>query len=210
MFDKYAKENSILKKKNNEIWLAYCGTIGRSYDLSVVIDALKILKNEKIRFIVMGDGPQIDEYKAYANEKRINATFVGRLPYNQMCSLLTACDITINPIMHKAAQSIINKHADYSASGLPVVSTQENDEYRCLVDEYKMGFNCKNGDVEDLAAKINLLVEDKELRSRMGKNSRRCAEEQFDRNNSYKLVEEKILASCRGGEPCKVNTVLRD
>lgn len=55
--------------------------------------------------------------------------------YPEMCGRLVACYIAVNPITHGAAQSIINKHGDYAASGLPVVNTQECEEYRNLVGE---------------------------------------------------------------------------
>lgn len=192
-FDRYAAENPILEKKDGEIWLAYCGTLGSSYDLTCVIDAIAELDDERIRFIVMGDGPRKEEFENYARQKKIHAEFVGRLTYNAMCSLLSACDITVNPIAHMAAQSIINKHADYAASGKPVVSTQESNEYRKLIEQYQMGFNCRNNDSSDLAEKIKILVNDENMRHRMGHNARRCAEERFDRKMSYQQLTEMIL-----------------
>ena len=192
-FDRYAAENPVLEKKKDETWLAYCGTLGSSYDLTCVIDALQTLNNPCLQFIVMGDGPKLEEFKDYAKSKNVRAVFVGRLQYNAMCSLLSACDITVNPIAHMAAQSIINKHADYASSGKPVVSTQESSEYRKLIEVYNMGFNCKNNDALDLAEKLKRLVEDQTLRLEMGKNARRCAEELFDRSTAYKLIEEQIL-----------------
>ena len=193
-FDRYAAEMPILEKKDGEVWLAYCGTLGSSYDLTCVIDALSMLNDSRVHFIVMGDGPRLEEFKKYANEKKIHAEFVGRLQYNTMCSLLNACDITINPITHMAAQSIINKHADYAASGKPVVSTQESEEYRNLIDQYEMGFNCRNNDSADIADKIRTLADNEELRVRMGRNARKCAEERFDRAVAYKLLENVILS----------------
>lgn len=194
-FDRYAAGKPLLKKKEGEVWLAYCGTLGSSYDLTCVIDALSLMEDPRLRFIVMGDGPKKEEFEAYAKEKKVNATFVGRLKYNEMCSLLTACDITVNPIMHMAAQSIINKHADYAASGLPVVSTQESEEYRRLIESYHMGFNCRNNDSKDLAEKLGVLVNDESLRKQMGANARRCAEEKFDRKTTYRLLADQILHS---------------
>lgn len=191
-FDKYTIGKPILDKKTEEIWLAYCGTLGSSYDLMIVIDALAILNDKRVRFIVMGDGPKMDQFKSYATEKGIKAEFVGRIKYNEMCRLLCSCDITVNPIVHMAAQSIINKHADYAASGLPVVSTQENDEYRRLIDQYNMGFNCENGNAKDLAEKIRILANNEEMRKRMGRNARRCAEERFDRAYTYRLLINEI------------------
>lgn len=193
LFDSYAAEKPIFEKKDGEIWLAYCGTLGNSYDIRCVIDALTILNNGDIRFIVMGDGPKKDEFEAYAKDKGVNATFVGRLTYNSMCSLLSACDITVNPIAHKSAGSIINKHADYAASGKPVVSTQENYEYRNLIDQYHMGFNCRNSNSVDLAEKINILINDKKMRMKMGRNARRCAKKMFDRKNSYREITRLIM-----------------
>lgn len=110
-----------------------------------------------------------------------------------MCGRLAACDIVVNPIMHNAAQSIINKHADYAAVGKAVLSTQENKEYIALVEAYQMGFNCKNNDYKDLADKIILLMQDESLRIKMGKNARKCAEEKFDRAQSYSQLFSAIL-----------------
>lgn len=194
-FDDNAKNNPV-QKPEGEIWLAYCGTLGASYDITCVLDALVILKERGItppKFMVMGDGPRKDGFERYAKDRNIDAVFTGRLPYAEMCGRLCACDITVNPITRGAAQSIINKHADYASSGLPVINTQECAEYRNLVDDNRMGFNCKNNDAEDLADKLAQLLQDKELRAEMGKNARRCAEERFDRANSYKEIVDLIL-----------------
>ena len=192
IFDRYAAEKPSIGKKDGEIWLGYCGTLGSSYTIPVVIDALDILKDPKIRFIVMGDGPLMEEFREYSESKKVNALFTGRLPYNEMCALLKSCDITVNPIRSSSAATIINKHGDYAASGLPVINTQESVEYRNLIDEYQMGFNCSNDDAEDIARKLKLLADDKETRIRMGAGSRRCAEERFDRKTSYKKLIRAI------------------
>jgi glycosyltransferase involved in cell wall biosynthesis len=194
-FDEYVKENYIEKTKG-EIWLGYCGTLGASYDITIAIDALSILKKrgiKEIKFIVLGAGERKVEFEQHAKELKVDCVFTGRLPYEQMCGWLSACDIAVNPIMHNAAQSIINKHGDYAASGIPVLNTQECQEYRDLVDSYQMGFNCKNGDAEGLADKLQLLIEDEKLRLEMGGNARRCAEEKFDRAYSYKELINIIL-----------------
>lgn len=190
-FDRYAAEKPLLEKHSNEFWIAYCGTLGSSYDLTCVIDAIALLNDDGIRFIVMGDGPMMTAFSNYANEKKINAEFVGRLSYRAMCSLLNSCDIAVNPISHLAAQSIINKHSDYVASGLPIVSTQENDEFKELIETFQMGFNCRNNDCYDLAEKIKILMNDESLRTNMGLNARLCAEERFDRKYTYhKLINQ--------------------
>ncbi|OUO79396.1 hypothetical protein B5F53_07890 [Blautia sp. An249] len=193
-FDKNATVRN--NELGSELRIAYCGTIGRSYDLKCVIDALQLTKGKTtspISFLVMGDGPDLDRIKEYALEKEVRTIFWGRIPYKEMCGILAGCDIVVNPIIPGASQSIINKHADYAASGLPVVNTQECEEYRNLVQEYQMGFNCNNNDAADLSEKILLLANDSVMRKKMGENARRCAEECFDRKKTYQQLRKAIL-----------------
>lgn len=196
-YDSSSMDNTV-SKPLGEIWVAYCGTLGSSYDITCVIDAISILQIRgyaNIKFVIMGDGPRKEEFEKYASNKKIKAQFLGSLPYPRMCGILSACDIVVNPITHGAAQSIINKHADYAASGLPVVNTQECIEYRNLIDEYNMGFNCNNNDAKDMAEKLAKLIDNKELRIQMGKNARRCAEEKFDRRYSYQEIVRAIYGN---------------
>lgn len=190
IFDKYALTKPLLRHKEGEIWIAYCGTLGKSYDLKCVIDSLNIIKNENVRLIVMGDGPQENEFKEYAVRKKVNVNFLGRVKYETMCAQLKECDITVNPIVGRSVASIINKHADYAASGLPVLNTQNSLEYIKLIRNYRMGFTSKSGDSNALAQNIQRLVVDNKLMMKMGENARRCAKECFDRRYTYnKLVE---------------------
>jgi len=196
-FDKLKNHPKNLYKVNNEFWIAYIGTLGHSYDLTCVINALKIVKSKgikNIRFIVMGDGPLKKKFENYAKKEGVDTVFTGRLDYGEMVSILVNCDVAVNPISHRAAQSIINKHGDYAAAGLPVLNTQESEEYKDLVRIYGIGLNSKNNDAEDLADKIQILYFNKELREIMKKNSRKLAEDKFDRSKSYleifKLLED--------------------
>ena len=194
-FDGYATANHI-EKRDDKLKIGYCGTLGSSYDLTCVVDALELINNQGMKapqFIVLGDGPRKDEFERYAEHKGIDAIFYGRVPYDQMCGILSGCDIVVNPITKGAAQSIINKHADYAASGLPVVNTQECEEYKDLVDKYEMGYNCNTNDPRDLAKKIILLMENEQFRSKMGANARKCAEEKFDRKKTYINITDVIL-----------------
>lgn len=193
-FDLY--KGAVKKRRDDEIIFAYCGTLGHSYDLTGTFDALSILQEKgiKYRFVIMGDGPLKNLFIEYARKKGINAEFTGALNYSDMVRRLCECDIALNPIMHGAAQSIINKHADYVAAGLPIISTQESKEFRQLIDDYSMGFNCKNADPKDMAEKMERLICDKNLRLEMGKNARRCAQERFDRKYTYKKLAKMIMS----------------
>ena len=196
-FDKYASESDYTIKPGNEIWVVYIGTLGHSYDLISVIDAIELLEDKgykNIKFVVIGEGPRRQEFEEHAKQKNINYKFTGKLKYSDMVRLLTICDIAVNPIIKNSAASIINKHADYVASGLPIVNTQESKEFRTLLEEYEAGINCENGNIVDLANKLEKLIVDDNLRKTMGENSRKLAEDRFDRLKTY----EKIVKLLKG------------
>jgi len=190
-FDLYISERTQLNKPINEIWIVYIGTLGYSYDLISVIEAIKIVKDNgihNIKFIVMGDGPLREKFQNYARDLNINADFMGKLDYKEMVKVLKSCDIAVNPIVKNSAASIINKHADYLAAGLPIVNTQESLEFRNLLEKNNAGLNCVNNNPKDLADKLLMLCKDNLLRESMGRNSRKLAEEKFDRLKTYKEI----------------------
>lgn len=193
-FDAYAKRNKI-SRDDQKLLLGYCGTLGHSYDLRCVFDALQIVKSrgyENIEFWVMGSGPLANVFEEYAREKELDVKFWGWLSYEQMCGVISSCDICINPISKGAAQSIINKHADYAASGLPIISTQECEEYRALLHDNNCGINCSCADSKSVADAIMYLIEHETERKQMGANARNLAETKFDRNKTYMQIKDII------------------
>ena len=186
IFDKYKNEHKS-KFDENKVKIAYIGTLGHSYNIKIIIEALKILKNRynNLKFIIMGDGPLRTEFEEYAKKQEIDYEFTGRLDYPVMVGKLCNCDIAVNPISSGSAGSIINKVGDYAAAGLPIINTQENEEYRNLVEQYNVGFNCKNNDAKDVAEKLEILIKDENVRKELGQNNRKLAEEKFDRKKTY-------------------------
>ena len=193
-FDECKNKNKVTYD-DDYIRIVYIGTLGHSYNIKDVIDAINLLKENDInnlKFVVMGDGPLKREFQEYAKKKGIDCEFKGMLNYDNMVGILCSCDIAVNPISHNAAQSIINKVGDYAAAGLPVINTQENEEYRNIVEKYEIGYNCINSDYKDMASKIEKIIENFEIKNKMGKNNRKLAEERFDRNKTYKYIIKTI------------------
>ena len=191
-FDK-AVRNSRIDKPKSEFWVGYAGTLGASYNLDIVIRACKKIVDDgysRIRVKVLGDGPDLERLKNDA--KGLPVEFLGRVDYAKMDGILAACDIAVNPIVAGAAQSIINKHGDYAAAGIPVVSTQESSEYKELIARYNCGISCSPNDIDAVAKAIEYFSENEEERVLYGANSRRMAEELFDRSKTYPLIVEQI------------------
>ena len=195
LFDK-SREQFAVKYDDNAIRLAYIGTLGYSYDIPCILRALKIVierngeLKDKLRFVIMGDGPLRSHFETQAKELEVDnvVEFTGRLPYPEMVGQMCSCDIVVNPIMKNAAQSITNKVGDYALSGLPVINTQECQEYRDMITKYNCGINCENGDEYSVADAIERLCADENLRKEYGMNHRKLGIEKFDRRNTYQEI----------------------
>lgn len=190
--------NNPRNKKYKKFTLAYVGTLGHSYDLETAIKAVSLAKKNgvEVKFLIMGDGPLRTKYEKLAKNEEIDFEFTGKIPYQEVCYRLSRCHAAINPIVGNSSASIINKVGDYSMAGLPVINTQNCQEYRNLINQYRMGYNCKNKDVDDISSKIQLLYKNKNIAKQMGEGANKCAKECFDRNESYAkivdIIEEQL------------------
>lgn len=193
-FDQFS--DGITKDNSKDlITIAYIGTLSYSYDINLVIHAIRNVQqnsNFKIKFLVMGDGPLKERFYLEAQRCSIQAIFTGKLSYPEMVRQLVSADIAVNPIVRKSAGSIINKVGDYAAAGLPVINSQECMEYRELVKEYECGINCENGNIEDFTKALFWLISHPAEREKMGINARKMAEKLFDRDQSYQEIQEFV------------------
>ena len=194
IFDKCATSGKVIANENDKvITIVYIGALSRSYDIECVIDAIANMKaNKNVQLLVMGDGPLRNQFESFAKTKKIAYRFTGAVPYPKMVEELVRCDIAVNPIRKGSAGSIINKVGDYAMAGLPVVNSQENFEYRNLLDVYNAGINCECENVDDMANAFEKLVSNSALRKQMGINSRKIGEEKIDRGYSYKKIISTI------------------
>lgn len=189
------KTNDIdVDKPQNEFWVGYVGALGHSYDIESVIKAIKLLEDQdikNIKFIVMGDGVLKSHFEQIAKDSGVNVEFTGLLEYGKMMKTLSHCDIAVNPIIAKSVSSIINKVADYSAAGVPVINTQNSEEYKKLLESYNAGINVENGNIEALSMAIKTLYDNENMRIDMSNNAKKMFDERFDRRKTYyRLIEE--------------------
>lgn len=188
-------ENVSVPIEEGKFVIGYVGALGHSYDIKGVIDAIKVLKIRgvsNILFKVMGDGVCRKEFEEYAKKSNIDYIFTGLLEYGVMMKSLMQCDVAVNPIIGKSVSSIINKVSDYAAAGVPVINTQNSNEYRGLLEKYKAGINVENGNVDELANAIFTIYSDSALKELMSKNERKMFNDLFDRKKNYSQIFNKI------------------
>ena len=117
-FDEGVRENAdAIVKPAGEFWVTYAGTLGASYDLSTLVQAAKLAEPQVsgLRVKILGDGPDRDKLTELASSIGAPVDFLGYTPYDRMAAWLAASDITVNSLVHGAAQSIVTKIGDYLA-----------------------------------------------------------------------------------------------
>ncbi len=182
-----------IEKPEGEVWVAYAGTLGKSYDIATLIEAacaLKAAGHGEIRVKILGGGPDEDKLHALADACDCNVDFLGYMDYQTMAAYLAKSDITVNSLVKKAPQSIVTKIGDYLAAGVPMINTGASREFKDKVEREGFGINVEAEDAEALADCISALAEDAGGRAVMGAAARRVAEEQFDRKRSYRKIAD--------------------
>jgi glycosyltransferase involved in cell wall biosynthesis len=188
------------RKINHEkITICHEGYLDFSRGLKDILDVMKVLKdryNGRFRFLIIGD--VAGEAKRYFDEKIkeyqigdiIETT--GWLPYEKVGEVISDCSVGIiflDPVMfkHNTYTSPI-KMFNYMRYGLPIV-TVDLPEIRRIVLESQCGIIIKERTIDSLVKALSILIEDADLRQKLGENSRKAVYEKYN----WKKMEEKLL-----------------
>ena len=180
-------------KSTEKVSLLYAGTLGRANGLSQLFDALDFLSEKtlaKLDIIIVGSGNEEQEVKERATSFR-NISFHPSCTRAQMSGWLRQADIGLSmfaayPVLESNGAT---KFFDYLAAGIPVLINHKGWQSEYL-ETYNCGLSSNQGDVEALAKNLTELIENGDIRERMGHNARQLAQTTFDRN----LLAEKMLS----------------
>lgn len=190
----------IAEKRPGEFRVIYAGTLATNYDIATVLDTARLLlANERIRFVIAGDGPLRDFVTARIESEALhNTTYLGRIPVADLGDLYAEGDVGLIPYASWSTVAMPIKLFDYVAAGLPIVSSIMG-ELSHLMTDYEFGLSYESGDARSLAAAIESIFKDAPLRTRMAENSRLIAR-RFDRNEQYGQFAD-IVERVAAGHP---------
>ena len=157
--------------------------------LTEAAERLRSKYEDKVQFFLVGG---LDDHPGAITNEQLDAVCDGEyiqwLGYRtDVRDLLKQCHIMAFPsyYMEGLPKSLI----EADAIGRPIITSNSVGCKETLVDGYN-GFLIQPKDVDALTEKLDLLLSDKELRVRMGKNARKYAEAYF----SIEVVKERHLA----------------
>lgn len=164
-------------------------TLEPLYDVATFVRAAARVVREvpTTRFVIAGDGSQRTRLEALASELGLKESvhFVGRLAETELTSCLASSDIYVSTSLSDAG--LAASTAEAMACGLPAVVTDFGDNATWVKDG-ETGYLFPCGDAGALAERLLWLLQDGELRRRLGANGRR----EIVERNSYQGEMQKV------------------
>jgi glycosyltransferase involved in cell wall biosynthesis len=179
----------------------YIGNIGASSGLETVIYCADSLKNYKdILFVFVGEGIMKNRLIELARKKNLENIRFFPNQYQEMLSYaFSSADISL--ILLKkglAGYSVPSKIYKILASSRPSIAcVDEESELAEMAERFSCSLLANPEDEGDLAKKIILLYENKELRQGLGENAGKAAV-LFDRSVGTKYYYELFKALLNG------------
>ena len=186
-------EETLAKIPRDKFIVTYAGKFGISNNLTSVLEAAETLKsNEKILFLLVGNGPEKENYLKIIAEKGLsNVLILDPVPKSSVQSLLALSNVcyiglTKSPLFRFGVSP--NKLFDYLYSGKPIIYAIEaaND----IVAEANCGISIKSENAGEIVnAVLTLYGKTPEELAEIGKRGH----EYVIKNHSYSELAKKYL-----------------
>ena len=148
---------------DGEVVIAFCGRLVLEKGLGVFADVLDELSKRGVPYkaLIIGEGPERANFTARLPE----AIFLGYQKGKDLARAYASSDLFFNASI---TETFGNVTLEAMASGLPSVCADASGS-RFLVDEGKTGFLVEPSNIAAFADKIELLVKEPALRSRLAR-----------------------------------------
>ena len=171
-------------KPADEVWLAYTGSLTRSYDFQTILRTAGRVRDKlgpRVRFFLTGRGELTTEAERLVRELGLsNVTLTGFIPFETWAYLLTQCDVGFNTSFPEAMVFLPNKVFFYLAAGVAVLNSIP-DQCSQILRDGGCGLDYETGNVDSCTDAVMRVVQDDELRESMRRAAKRLAETEYDR-----------------------------
>jgi glycosyltransferase involved in cell wall biosynthesis len=168
-----------------DVHILFVGDICKRKGVYDLVEAVKCLRYRNIKVNIYGNGDAGDLMEAIReSELEDIVSFRGWVPYACIGNIYNGTDIFVLPsYMEGLPMSIL----EAMGKGIPVISTNIGGIPEAVL-QGQNGFIVEPGDIKGLTERLELLIQNEELRSLMGQKGRKIAEEKF----SIAIIQNKL------------------
>ncbi|MGG7141930.1 glycosyltransferase family 4 protein [Clostridium nigeriense] len=171
--------------------LTYIGTIDKRKNTIMLLKILKklIINNRKVKLLIIGKGNSkyINKCIKYINENNLKEYIIYReeMQQNQLGYIYKNTDIFLLPTCYEIFGMVLLEAMYY---GIPVITT-ENGGSSTLINDKKNGFICNNNNIEEWIVIIEMLLSNKEICGKIGKEANSTITSKF----TWDVIAEKVI-----------------
>lgn len=180
---------------SNEFVVIYVGSLTQVQNLSTVLLAAKILENQNIKFLLVGEGEDKTNLIRQSRELKLkNVKFIDSQPTDRIVEYMNVANIglislSINKFFSDNA--LPTKTSEYLGCGKPIVACAGKN-LKELIETNHVGLVVSPGDSKALAQAILKIYKDKKILNKYSKNARNLAVTQFSDNKFFQVLDESI------------------
>jgi len=182
----FVNSNEYTPNYSNSGYILYFGRLEKHKGLETLIVALKHVK--ALKLCLVGEGSYRDMLERYSKKNNMkNVVFLGFVTRKRLIELVRYSLFTVLPSewYENCPMTILESFA----LGKPVIGANIGGIPE-LVEDGSTGMLFDAGNVDDLAEKINYLLDNKNLAVEMGKNARKKVKEEYNEDVHYKRLTE--------------------
>lgn len=162
----------------------------KGIDFAIKVMAVLLEKNPhlSVTYTLLGDGPNIDEFKALAESLGVNKVvhFPGRV--DDVANRLLAADIAFHPSLGEAMSLAL---LECMRAQLAVVVSSNPSVSSFLVNN-QTALIYQEGSIESAADALQRVIDDNVLREQLGRNAWCAVRDQFNSELMYKNLKNNI------------------
>ena len=158
--------------------ITFVGRVIHSKGIHDLINALEGINNAKL--LVVGDGPYLNNLKKLANEKKVDALFLGSKSQEEIVDILNITDIFVNPSYSEGLPSSV---LEAGAVGIPIIATNVGGTNE-IIDNGINGLLVKPKNISQMRKSLLLLLKSRARRDNFSRKIHKKVIEQFDWDKS--------------------------
>lgn len=201
------------KRKDGDINIGTIKSLKEKYGIKYAILSIKRLKEDlinkgeqetanHIKYYIYGDGEEKENLLKLIKDERLEETvfLMGKVENNKVPDILNNLDIF-------CATTIVNESfgvalIEAMACEVPVVAT-DVDGFKEVTEDNVTGYIVERKNIDDIALALNKLINNSEIRKKMGKEGRKRVIQKYDwQKNVNDMIQiyEKISKRKSGGK----------
>ncbi len=167
----------------NHLSLCYVGAHGVANHLEQILEAAELLRNENVKFVLIGDGMQKKHLQQLAQSKQLNnVIFIDSVTKEEALKYILACDIGLSVLKKADTFKTVysNKTFDYMSCRKPILMAIDGVS-RELIEAAQAGAFVEPENPQQMATAIRNYLQHPERMQQEGENGYQYVQQHFDR-----------------------------